>query len=308
MLRVDDQIVVHRIHHVGLEVFSDERLAVCLRSHHLPPRLLIGDLVSAHHVLNPRLQRRNDEQAKAYLLGEDVACATPDDDCMSVGPDGADDLREMLEVFIGPHVVFTQDGDPFVKDAAILLVEGFNDLLASLGIRGDFLDDFVVEKIDFQVLGKFLGQGVTHGAGQPGHGDDGPDRVFVLFLLVGLPSLDLLLDDLVERALRNGSCFHDVASLFDGCAPPARRAFPVDKRLLMRTLPDPKAEGAAPVCYCSFWDRRGASCLNVIFNSTSPALVRLCISKPPFSKTWSMGSLPARTSAVKPSRPCRLAR
>jgi hypothetical protein len=85
-------------------------------------------------------------------------------------------------------MVFAQDGDPFVKDAAILLVEGFNDLLASFGIGGDFLDDFVVEKIDFQILGKFLGQGVTHGTGQPGHGDDGPDRVFVLFLLVALPS------------------------------------------------------------------------------------------------------------------------
>ncbi len=55
-----------------------------------------------HDITDPDIHGRNNEQTKTDVTGQNVAGSPPDDDGMTMRRNGADNFRQMGEIFVRP--------------------------------------------------------------------------------------------------------------------------------------------------------------------------------------------------------------
>ena len=99
-------------------------------------------------------------------------------------------------------MILAQGRNPFIKNRSILLIQGFNDPAADVGILRNFFNDFLIKQIDVQILGQLLGEFLRQrrraGVDRRDHRSQ---RIFIFFPLFDSPLLNLVFDDFIKRDL-----------------------------------------------------------------------------------------------------------
>ena len=132
-----------------------------------------------HETANPVLLRAADKNVKAGKVAQDIVCATADDDGVSLGGDGADDLALCLEedvfVHIGAvHVAHAARGkETGSRENAPLLFPAGKQVFRIAAFLGGLGNELVVVERDAQFLGNGLAHETAAAAKAAAHIDDG---------------------------------------------------------------------------------------------------------------------------------------
>ena len=155
-----------------MEVFSDKGPAIGFGAHDSIPGHLPGNAIGLGHPADALLHRGDNAYPEADIGGQDKIGAPSDDDRFAMAADGPDDPHQNMGQFVRPEMALADGGgDPVVDHGYAFLIQAANDAGRGIGILGHGVDDFLIEKIEAELVGQGLGNQFTAAARFPGQRD-----------------------------------------------------------------------------------------------------------------------------------------